>query len=203
MKNASLKSAGLTEKKAGLLAQTTLLHQIFGGFFRSQVSCTECSYESNTFDPFLDLSLELRKHDSLEKALRRFTAVEVLDNDNRWQCDGCKKKVRARKQLTINKTPNCLTILLKRFSPFGFKIGGHIAFPPKLDLKNYCSDAYDHSSKHTTSDIYHLYGVVVHEGISANSGHYYSFVRAANGMWYCMDDASVSQVSIRTGLTIS
>lgn len=37
--------------------ETTVLHRIFGGYFRSQVKCSVCGHESNTYDAFLDLSL--------------------------------------------------------------------------------------------------------------------------------------------------
>ena len=66
--------------------QTTLIYRIFGGMIRSQVKCSSCGYESNTFDPFLDVSLEVNKVDSLRGALQRFTTGEVLDGDNRYKC---------------------------------------------------------------------------------------------------------------------
>ena len=37
---------------------------------------------------------------------------------------------------------------------------------------------------------YHLVGVVVHSGFSANSGHYYAYVKT-RGSWYLMNDSSV------------
>ena len=39
-----------------------------------QVKCSECGYESNTFDPCIDLSLEITRAASVKKALERFTA---------------------------------------------------------------------------------------------------------------------------------
>ena len=39
-----------------------------------QVKCSECGYESNTFDPCIDLSLEITRAASVRKALERFTA---------------------------------------------------------------------------------------------------------------------------------
>ncbi|KAG1326583.1 ubiquitin carboxyl-terminal hydrolase 23 [Cocos nucifera] len=97
--------------------EKSLVHKIFGGRLRSQVKCMQCSYCSNKFDPFLDLSLEIVKADSLRKALARFTAVEQLDGGERqYQCQRCKEKVRALKQLTIHKAPYVLTVHLKRFS---------------------------------------------------------------------------------------
>ena len=38
---------------------TTAIHQIFGGYLQSQVLCTKCGHESNVFDPFLELSLDI------------------------------------------------------------------------------------------------------------------------------------------------
>lgn len=55
-------------------------------FFRGQVKCSSCGFTSDTYDPFLDLSLEINRADSLERALKRFTTVEVLDGDNRYKC---------------------------------------------------------------------------------------------------------------------
>jgi ubiquitin C-terminal hydrolase len=48
------------------------------------VKCTSCGFCSNTYEPFLDLSLEIQgKVGSLEEALARFTAIETLDKANR------------------------------------------------------------------------------------------------------------------------
>ena len=38
---------------------TTAMHQIFGGYMQSQVRCAKCGHESNVFDPFLDISLDI------------------------------------------------------------------------------------------------------------------------------------------------
>lgn len=103
----------------------------------------QCSYCSNTFDPFLDLSLEIAKADSLHKALKHFTGLEQLDGGERqYQCQRCKQKVRAYKQLTINKAPFVLTIHLKRFDSHiaGQKIDRKVEFEPRIDLKPFVSD---------------------------------------------------------------
>ncbi|KAL8153925.1 hypothetical protein V2J09_011685 [Rumex salicifolius] len=73
--------------------EKSLVHKIFGGSLRSQVKCMQCSYCSNKFDPFLDLSLEIVKADSLHKALGHFTAVEQLDGgEKQYMCQQCKQK---------------------------------------------------------------------------------------------------------------
>jgi hypothetical protein len=48
--------------------------------------CEGVEYRSATFDPFLDLSLEITKANTLTRALQHFTAEEVLDGDNRYRC---------------------------------------------------------------------------------------------------------------------
>lgn len=168
------------------------VHKIFGGRLRSQVKCMQCSYTSDKFDPFLDLSLEIVKADSLQKALTHFTAKEFLDGGERhYQCQQCKQKVKALKQLTIHKAPYVLTIHLKRFSSHlaGQKIDKRIIFGTTLDLKPFVTDPCDGDLKYT------LYGVLVHAGWSTHSGHYYCFVRTSSGMWYSLDDNRVIQVS--------
>lgn len=89
-----------------------------------QVKCTECGHESNTYDVFLDLSLEINKASSVQKALQRFTTSEYLDGANKYICPKQKKKVRAAKCMTVDKAPAVLVVQLKRFefSMFGHKI---------------------------------------------------------------------------------
>lgn len=105
----------------------------------------QCSFCSNKFDPFLDLSLEIIKADSLHKALLNFTAAELLDGgEKHYQCQRCKQKVRARKQLTVHKPPYVLTIHLKRFRAHdpGQKIDKKVNFGPTLDLGPFVSDSH-------------------------------------------------------------
>jgi ubiquitin carboxyl-terminal hydrolase 36/42 len=64
----------------------TLVNVLFGGILQSQVSCLSCRHVSATYDPCMDLSLELGVCGSVEDALRRFTAVERLDGDNKYRC---------------------------------------------------------------------------------------------------------------------
>ncbi|KAB1211875.1 Ubiquitin carboxyl-terminal hydrolase 23 [Morella rubra] len=172
--------------------EKSLVHKIFGGRLRSQVKCLQCSYCSNTFDPFLDLSLEIVKADSLHKALANFTAAEQLDGGERqYQCQQCKQKVRALKQLTVHKAPYVLTIHLKRFHSHdpGQKIKKKVHFGPTLDLKPFVSGSYDGDLKYT------LYGVLVHDGWNTHYGHYSCYVRTSNGIWYYLNDNQVGPAS--------
>lgn len=175
----------------------SLIQSVFRGRLRSQVKCTRCSHCSNKYDPFLDLSLEVARADSLQKALAHFTATEVLDGDNKYHCSKCKTKVKALKQFTIDQAPPILTVQLKRFSSsggFGGKIDKKVHFDSNLDLRPFVNGCEDEEIK------YALYAVLVHSGWSTHSGHYYCYVHTGMDTWHLMDDSQVSQVSERSVL---
>jgi ubiquitin carboxyl-terminal hydrolase 36/42 len=44
------------------------------------------SYESTTYEDFMDLSLEINRAPTVMRALQHFTAKEVLDGDNKYRC---------------------------------------------------------------------------------------------------------------------
>ena len=43
--------------------------------------------QSDAFDSFMDLSLDVAKAKSVEAALKRYVAVEVLDGSNQYKCE--------------------------------------------------------------------------------------------------------------------
>lgn len=188
--------AGITSESP-VAYEKSFVHKIFGGRLISQVKCTQCSHSSNKFDPFLDLSLQINRADSLVKALSHFTAVEQLDEgEKRYQCEQCKVKVRALKQLKIDKAPYILAIHLKRFSTGGSggKIDKKIEFGCTLDLKPFASSTHEGDLKYT------LYGVLVHSGWSTHSGHYFCFIRTSTGLWHALNDSRVHQISEKSVL---
>eukprot|EP00602_Paraphysomonas_sp_CaronLab_P010687 CAMPEP_0185038222 /NCGR_PEP_ID=MMETSP1103-20130426/33611_1 /TAXON_ID=36769 /ORGANISM="Paraphysomonas bandaiensis, Strain Caron Lab Isolate" /LENGTH=794 /DNA_ID=CAMNT_0027576553 /DNA_START=86 /DNA_END=2470 /DNA_ORIENTATION=+ len=183
----------------GALAETTVISRVFGGYLCNVLKCCKCKYASRTFNHFQDLSLDVTQGiRSIQDAIASFTKPEKLGNGNEWNCDGCKRKVHAVKQMTISTPPAVLVLHLKRFS-FGNmfdKIKKHIAFPPVLDVPTAPAD----SRTGANTERYDLCGMVVHHGHSVHSGHYVAFVKASNGQWYEMDDSTVSQTSIKTVL---
>ncbi|KAF9651082.1 cysteine proteinase [Thelephora ganbajun] len=169
------------------LAETTWVHQIFGGRLRSRVTCGECGYNSDTLDRVLDLSIDIFGVGSVRDALRKFVAVDHLKGANKYKCEKCKKPVLAEKRFTIHDAPTVLTIHLKRFSPMGRKIGHQIRYDERLPLHPYMSDG-------TFGPSYSLYGVISHAGGGPNSGHYYAHVKDGLGNWYEMNDESVVRI---------
>jgi len=50
------------------------------------VTCLQCHAKSNTFDPFLDISLDVKNVSSITRALERFAEPETLDSENAYIC---------------------------------------------------------------------------------------------------------------------
>lgn len=154
----------------GSIAETTFISRIFGGKLCNELKCNQCQYTSKTYNSFHDISLEVTgsKINSLKSALDAFSVTETLTNGNEWKCDGCNKKVKATKRLTISTPPQVLIIHLKRFSYRLGKIEKQIGFDTTLELP-----CHDNGSRAK----YELSGVIVHHGRSAHSGHYVAYVK--------------------------
>ncbi|XP_021768192.1 ubiquitin carboxyl-terminal hydrolase 36-like [Chenopodium quinoa] len=172
----------------------TLVRQIFGGRLVSQIRCCNCGHNSDTYEPLIDLSLEIEDVDSLESALNSFTKVESIEDTEKFTCDGCKEQVKVEKQLILDQAPSVAALHLKRFKSDGVmveKIDKKVAFPLELDL-----GPYTKGSNNGNEDLkYELFAVVVHVGISSTSGHYFCFIRTDPEKWYRFDDSKVTMVS--------
>jgi len=202
-------------KPAGVTGRCTVLQAWLSGILESQIRCLTCGHESNTYDPFLDLSLELFSPghgavDSLDAAVRLFCKEEFLDGANKYKCEHCAGLRRARKQLTLERAPKFLSVQLKRFA-FGGGFGGgsgkitsHVAFPVLWDVTASTS-AYNCDAASAPQIRYTLYAVLVHEGGTVNSGHYYCYVRGqkpntgggggGGAQWWCLNDSRVKPVA--------
>lgn len=173
-------------------AETTVLSRIFRGELLSSITCAGCGNASGTIDPFLDISLDLKKGvHSIKAALEAYSQPETLTTP--YHCGKCRKAlVGATKRMTLHTLPPVLTLHLKRFSSPYTKLTRPITFAPELTITN--------PNNLKSANQYALYAVLVHQGQTCSSGHYYSYVKAANNLWYEMDDSSVRQVSINTVL---
>lgn len=175
------------------VARTPIQH-IFGGRFRSRVTCGTCKSHSDTFDEFADVSVDIAspRIQTLADALGAFTKPDRLTGGNKYMCEKCKKRSDAVKRFTIHEAPEgVLTIQLKRFDWTGKKVTRPIKFPTRLDLSSYMSSEEEAA--------YELYGIVHHFGHGAKVGHYVASVREASGSrWVRMDDDYVSPYSLNT-----
>ncbi|KAF3449441.1 hypothetical protein FNV43_RR10169 [Rhamnella rubrinervis] len=182
------------EKNCDTSRDYNLVERVFGGRLTSKLQCCNCGHRSDTYEPLIDLSLEIEDMDTLTSALESFTKLEKIeDSETKFSCGNCKEEVSVEKQLLVDQAPTVAAFHLKRFKADGAqvdKIDKHVEFPMELDLQSYTSCA----SQDNVELKYDLYAVVVHDGFSSTSGHYFSIVRSSPDTWYRFDDSKVTRV---------
>jgi hypothetical protein len=103
----------------------------------------------------------------------------------------CQKQDVLKGKKSIYKSPMSLALQLQRFDQQGKKNNKMMKFQEILDIKRTITE------KQTQPATYHLYAVIVHTGDTINAGHYIAYVKSSNGIWYCMDNDQVQQVSVK------
>ncbi|CAI5732258.1 unnamed protein product [Hyaloperonospora brassicae] len=152
-------------------------------------------YSTEWQDGQLVFSERVWRHD-IASMLSRFVATRTLGGDNALSCSVCERKTEWRTHTVIDEPPEHLIITLKRMyydwnQQKACKCLHDVQFPALLTLPSltseeelavYTSETDDsarakqqHPSRH-----YGLYGVLVHSGLTASSGHYYSFCRESD-----------------------
>ena len=207
--------------------EANFINDLYSGESHSVVKCLECNTCSINKDFFLDLTLPILNifenihNKSLDMALMNFIKPEKLEEDNKYQCEKCNKKVNALKYLKFEKLPQLLFIQLGRFyydyqTDMRQKIHDKVPFPLILNMNKYKKDydtitynvdesenekfCLDDSEeviakyKKEGENVYELYSVVVQSG-SANGGHYYAYIKSfEDGKWYNFNDANVYEI---------
>ncbi|KAK6129811.1 hypothetical protein DH2020_036445 [Rehmannia glutinosa] len=196
-----------------------IAHRVFSGLLRSDVTCTSCGFTSSTFDPCMDISLDLDTDgpfpknlasksnktltsSSLAGCLDRFTRPEKLGSDQKLYCENCHEKHDALKQMSLKKLPLVLCLHIKRFEHSSIrktsrKIDRHLKFPFSLDMSPYLSSSI--MKKRLGNRIFSFEGEetdVPTDGYSfgmLESGHYVTYLRLRN-QWYKCDDAWITEV---------
>lgn len=140
-----------------------IAHRAFSGLLRSDLTCTSCGLTSSTYDPCVDISLDLNSFptdltskthkaneslasSSLSGCLELFTRPEKLGSDQKLYCENCHEKQDALKQMSLAKLPLVLCLHIKRFehSPIrkmSRKIDRHLQFPFSLNMRPYLSSS--------------------------------------------------------------
>jgi hypothetical protein len=176
-----------------------LIQKLFGGKMVSSVTCLKCKKSSKKIDNYLDLSLDIYNADSLERSFMTFCKPESLNGNNKYFCEFCKTKNDSVKKFSFENcklfvnflVPRTLVINLKRFDNFQRKIKKYVKYEPEINYLN----KFLYDQKGSEQYRYKLYSVLVHDGFSINSGHYYCYVKSSNDLWYCMNDSHVCRVS--------
>mmetsp|Transcript_11358 Transcript_11358/g.34759 ORF Transcript_11358/g.34759 Transcript_11358/m.34759 type:complete len:1181 (+) Transcript_11358:85-3627(+) len=175
------------------------ISELFEGKLLNYIECINVPYKSTREEPFFDLSLTIKGYSNLYESFDKYTEVEILDGDNKYQADGYNELQEARKGVKFLRLPPVLQLHLKRFEydfvrDMNVKINDRFEFPAELDLNKYVENS-------NGSEIYLLHSVLVHVG-DVHAGHYFVFIRpyAENKQWYKFDDENVTRVSERDAI---
>ncbi|KAL8123700.1 hypothetical protein AgCh_011630 [Apium graveolens] len=68
--------------------------KVFGGRLVSKLKCCNCEHLSDTYEPSIDLSLEIKDVTTFQDALESFTKLKKIeDPDTKFICENCKEEV--------------------------------------------------------------------------------------------------------------
>ena len=176
---------------------SSVITDIFGGLLQSDRTCRVCGNVSRSFDPFLDLSVPIKKSTSgrctLSDCLGMFTATETLAGSERAHCAQCKKLTDSVIRLCVYKLPKVLVIHLKRFSgsseSYRSKVTDEVHFSEMFDMGSFVSTD---APRGDTNPLYCLTGVINHIGYSGG-GHYTALATSPinRSEWHEFDDGRV------------
>jgi len=188
-----------------------IVHRVFSGGLRSDVTCVKCGNVSTSYEPFFDISLDIPKSPSssgdckFSDCLKQYTHPERLESEEKFFCGNCKSYQGCIKQLSFKTLPLVLCFHMKRFEQiFGpktmsSKVDTYIAFPEVLDMTPYLSHSIlNGGAAPGNEEVFDLFAVVNHHGKMEN-GHYTAFIKHS-GEWVKADDPTLTKASLRSVL---
>jgi len=175
----------------------SIIRSLMTGLYYSKITCHECNYVSNSFEPFTILTINITQEQNIYASFTEFCKEELLTGDNKYDCSICKKKVDAIKQLYVWYAPPVLIVHFKRFHSKGGQHGQSkderlLKFPiTDLSISNLQSQYKDLDATYDLQSTVHHYGQI-------SSGHYISINKnSINNKWYVYNDNTVSLVSLQ------
>ena len=174
----------------------------FGGQIVQRIESKQCEHTSERMEPFSAIQCDIHGKSTLMESLNAYVSDDLMVGDNKYSCTSCGTYVNAVKRASFKEIPNNLIFHLKRFdydvnSGQRNKINTRFEFPQELDMSPYHVDNVQKSGIETSPDVFQLVGVLVHSG-SAETGHYYSYVRekrsdgSRTNSWVEFNDVDVS-----------
>ncbi|XP_068563756.1 ubiquitin carboxyl-terminal hydrolase 1 isoform X2 [Cebidichthys violaceus] len=191
------------EKTANIQEGLDLMEHLFQGQLVLRTRCLECESFTERREDFQDISVpvlddEPSSPDELSKvspdpkpelktlkwAIAQFASVERIVGEDKYFCETCHHYTEAERSLLFDKTPEVITIHLKRFSansldldPYAglSKVNTPLQTPLTLSLEEWCT-----GSSSTKGQRYQLFAVVMHSGVTISSGHYTAYVRMSD-----------------------
>ena len=162
--------------------ESNIFNKYYEGKLTSSYTCDECKNESLSTQSFLTIDLQIKGKKDIKESLNTFFSNETLDGDNKYQCEKCKKKVKAIKNTFISEFPINLLLVLKRFE-----------FDYETYIKKKIYDYYEFSEQiEIQKNKYNLKGIIIHQG-NADYGHYFSVIKH-NNKWIEFNDENIKEI---------
>ncbi|XP_059197760.1 ubiquitin carboxyl-terminal hydrolase 1 isoform X2 [Centropristis striata] len=180
-----------------------LMEHLFQGRLVLRTRCLECESFTERREDFQDISVPVLDDEpsspgdlseispdpkpelkTLKWAIAQFASVERIVGEDKYFCETCHHYTEAERSLLFDKTPEVITIHLKRFSantldldPYAglSKVNTPLQTPLTLSLEEWCTRPSSTKGQH-----YQLFAVVMHSGITISSGHYTAYVRMSD-----------------------
>jgi ubiquitin C-terminal hydrolase len=186
----------LEKSMNGTPAQGTYT-QLFKGQILQKIKCTNVQHESEKFEDFIDLQLDVKGFNNIYLSLDKYVEPVALNGDMQYEADGYGKQ-DAIKYVKFQKLPAVLQIQLKRFefnSNRGMmtKVNEKFEFYPEIDMNPYTVQTGEFNK-------YRLFSIMVHSGTLAK-GHYSSFISPSlDDNWFQFNDATVDKALPRQAI---
>ncbi|XP_029356388.1 ubiquitin carboxyl-terminal hydrolase 1 isoform X2 [Echeneis naucrates] len=194
-----------TEEKTAIKHQDglDLMEHLFQGRLVLRTRCLECESFTERREDFQDISVPVLDDQpsspgdlsevspdpkpemkTLKWAIGQFASVERIVGEDKYFCETCHHYTEAERSLLFDKTPEVITIHLKRFSansleldPYAglSKVNTPLQTPLNLSLEEWCTRPSSTKGQH-----YQLFAVVMHSGVTISSGHYTAYVRVSD-----------------------
>jgi ubiquitin C-terminal hydrolase len=147
---------------------TTLMKNIFGGSHLYQKVPTECErydkdkttcghWQTSRTEDYQAVQMEMRGvATDLDGALGNYCKGEMMDGDNRIDCEVCSAKKDTVRRTCFDRLPNSLVLHLKRFD-LDFqtfqtvKLNGRMAFPRRLNMYPYTRKGIEAADRATAA----------------------------------------------------
>jgi len=175
--------------------ELTIIDKIYSGNIYTEIKSLECEHSSKKKTDYdclelnIPINLDIYKENPLpdntdiQTYINEHFKEEKLFNENKWKCEECNKYCNAIIKTYVGKTPETLTILLKRFDNDGNKIEKNV-----FVNKNITIIGYDNNNINYT-----LQSSIMHIGNTLLSGHYLTLVKYFNNEWFFCDDNNIKK----------
>jgi len=124
----------------------------FGGKLAYQKLPQGCEHRAEREEPFIKIELIIKGKESIEESLAAFVEGELMDGENKVECEGCNTKKPTVRRICLGSLPNLLILHLKRFD-LDFttfetvKLNNRCAFPTRLNMKPYTREGLEEASQ--------------------------------------------------------